>query len=68
MDKVFVHNKLEATTLINEAFVAGDEEKYDGARFFTHDGDFIFKCIIRTDSSFDMMFNDGQVYNKEVVF
>lgn len=64
--KQFVHNQLEAETLIREAFQSGDEDRFDGARFYTHDGEFLFKCHIKSDGSIDMLFADGTTYNKEM--
>jgi hypothetical protein len=65
MDKERVHNQLEAETLIKEAFSRGTEEKYDGTRFFTHDGEFLFKCHIRL-TEYEMIWSDGSGTTVEV--
>lgn len=65
MNKERVHNQLEAEILIREAFSRGDEEKYDGTRFFTHDGEFLFKCHIRL-TEYEMILDDGSGITKEV--
>lgn len=65
MDKERVHNRLEAETLIKEAFAKGEEEKYDGTRFFTHEGEFLFKCHIRL-TEYEMIRSDGSGTTVEV--
>lgn len=62
--KQYVHNELEAIVLIKESILSGDNERFDGARFYTHDGEFLFKSHIRLDNSIDMFRADGSVYNK----
>jgi hypothetical protein len=66
MIKERVHNKLEAEILIKESLRDFDFDKYDGTKFYTHDGDFLFTCYIRPDGSYDMMFEDGSCYNRDV--
>ena len=65
MDKERVHNQLEAETLIKEAFACGTEEKYDGTRFFTHEGEFLFKCHIRL-TEYEMIWANGSGTTVEV--
>ena len=43
-----VHNEFEGIVLIKEAFKKGTEDKYDGTKFYTHEGDYLFKVEIRT--------------------
>ena len=58
MEKTTVHNALEGKVLIKEAFRRGDEDKYDGCKFFTHDGEFLFTCKIRlTEFEMDYSYN-----------
>ena len=44
--KETVHNELEAKTLIEEAYSRGTEEMYQGTKFYTHAGQFLFTCEI----------------------
>lgn len=55
-----VHNELEAKVLIEEAFSRGDEEKYQGTIFETHDGDRLFKCEINL-TEYTMHKNDHSI-------
>lgn len=42
--KETVHNELEAKILIEEAYSQGNEDMYNGTKFYTHSGEFLFKC------------------------
>jgi len=60
-----VHNQLEAEVLIKEAFSKGDEDKYHETKFYTHDGDYLFKCLITT-TEYEMVWPNGDSTTKEL--
>lgn len=47
MNKQTVHGGMEAKALIKEAYAQGIENKYDGTRWYSHEGVFIFKSNCR---------------------
>jgi len=46
MVKQTVHNLMEAKVLIKESYARGEEQMYDGTRWYTHQGAFI--CLSNT--------------------
>lgn len=67
MEKTTVHNELEGKTLIKEAYAQGDEAKFDGCKFFTHDGDFLFTCKTSL-TEFEMDYScDGEIKGSLIV-
>ena len=44
---ISVHNEKELRALILEAYKNGNEDKYNGARWYTHQGQFIAKSNCR---------------------
>lgn len=68
MEKERVHNQLEAEVLIKQAYRHGDEEKYNGCQFFTHDGKFLFTCKTKlTEFEIDFSHN-GEIKDSVIVF
>ena len=63
--KQFVHNELEARVLIKEAYKRGDEERYQGSRWFTHTEEYLFKTEIR-HTEYEMIFQDLHSVTVEV--
>lgn len=59
-----VHNELEANVLIKEAYKAGEEEKYNGTCFYTHDGAYLFTCFISA-FEYKLVFPDGTIKTKK---
>lgn len=45
MRKERVHNEFEAVTLLKESHNRG-ENKYDGTKFNTHDGEYLFTSFV----------------------
>lgn len=41
--KEFVHNELEAITIVRESFNYGNEDKYFDCEFYSHNGEYLFK-------------------------
>lgn len=67
MKMELVHNDFEARALIKEAFRNGDEAKYDGCEFRSHDGKFLFTCKISlTEFEMDRS-HDGEVKDSTIV-
>ena len=46
-EKMTVHNLMEVKALIKESFVVGDENEFDGTRWFTHANQFL--CLSSVD-------------------
>ncbi len=59
-----VHNELEAKVLIEEAFSQGTEEMYDGASFYTHDGQLLFVCRIDLVGYYRDLPNGDSIYKE----